>query len=251
MLRNVCVKWAVVAFKKILSAVALAALVGCGGTTVPNAAHVRFFNGFSDRQDVRAYFGDKLYSGGGVGPAIGFGNELAYGDSPSGSINIVANPYIDPSTDWATLASQTLFKDALYTVVGTTVGSTRTLFLFNDGVAQTAGNGYFRILNAAPTTSPVYVTLRRSSDDSIVYPSGTSTGSSTVGSSSGYRSIAVPSSDPVNFILHVYATSDFTNSLSADIPVTLQQGTPTTVVLYNNTSGNVLARSASDVALGG
>lgn len=235
--------------KRLLVPVAIAVLVGCGGNDIKNPAHVRFFNGFGDRGDARLYIGGNLFSTPSVGPAISYGNELSYGRASSGSVDIVANPYGDPSTTWASLTSQALIKGVNYTVIGTTASGTRKLVLFEDGVAPSSGTAFVRLLNAAGTLTPVYYTIRRESDDSIVYQ--TTTTGQAVGTSSGYKSVSVPSTDGVTYLVKVYTSSTFTTSISDDIPVTLQEGTPMTVVLYNSADGRVHGRTGADAAIGG
>jgi len=232
--------------KRILATacISLLALVGCGGNSIKNPAHVRFFNGFSDRGDVRVYIGGKLFSTPSVGPDISFANELSYGNATSGSVDIVTNPYADPSTTWASLTAQALITGVNYTVIGATVSSTRTLYKFEDGVAPSSGSAFVRILDAAGTLSPIYYTLRKASDDTIVYQ--TSSGQ-TVGTSSGYKSVAVSGSGGIQYLLNVYTSGTFLTSISGDIPVTLQEGTPVTVVLYNSADGRVHAKSGPDV----
>lgn len=230
--------------KRFFVPVAVAVLIGCGGNTIKNPAHFRFFNGFSDRGDVRVYVGGKLFSTPSVGPDISYANDLSYGDATSGSVDIVTNPYADPTTTWASLTAQALITGVNYTVIGTTVSSTRTLFKFEDGVAPSSGSAFIRILDAAGTLTPIYYTLRLASDNTIVYQ--TSTGQA-VGTSSGYKSVAVSGSGGINYLLNVYSSSTFLTSISGDIPVTLQEGTPLTVVLYNTADGRVHAKSGPDV----
>ncbi len=131
-----------------------------------------------------------------------------------------------------------------YTVIGTTVSGTRTLIKFEDGVAPSSGSAFVRILDAAGTLTPIYYTLRQASDNTIVYQ--TSTGQA-VGTSSGYKSVAVSGAGGINYLLNVYSSSTLLTSISGDIPVTLQEGTPVTVVLYNTADGRVHAKSGSDV----
>ena len=232
--------------KKLVLAAAAAILVGCGGTSVSHPAYVRLFNGFTDRQDIRAYFGTKLYDAPGVQPNVPFGNALSYGRSPSGPIDIVVNPYGDTATTWASLTSQNLVTGLNYTVVGTTNAGTRTLYLFEDGVAPAAGSAFVRVINGAGPSSTVYFTIKQASDNTIVYQTA-STGLA-VGASSGYRSI---SSATNSYVLDVYSTSTLTNAISDDIPITLQEGQPLTVVLYTGSDGRVRARTGVDVRTGG
>ncbi|RYG27159.1 hypothetical protein EON82_00435 [bacterium] len=231
--------------KKLVLAAATAVLVGCGGSSIKNPAHVRFFNGFSDRQDVRAKFGTELYDAPGVDPNVPFANQLSYGRSPSGSVTITAGPYADLNTTWASLANQGLVSGLNYTVVGTTVSNTRTLYLFEDGVAPVSNTTFVRIINAAGTQTVVHFTIRQASDSTIVYQTGT--GGQAVGTSTGYRSFAVNTTDPVAYQLNVYSTNTLNNPISDTIPITLQQGRPTTVVLYNGDDGRVRARTGIDV----
>lgn len=231
--------------KKLVLAAAVAVLVGCGGSSVSNPAFVRFFNGFTDRQDVRAYFGTKLYDAPGVEPNISFANDLSYGRSPSGVQNIVVNPYSDTSTTWASLANQNLVTGLNYTVVGTTTGGTRTLYLFEDGVAPATGSAFVRVINGAGPTGTVHFTIKQASDGTTVYQ--TASAGQTVGASSGYRSLAASTTTPVSYVLNVYSTSTLTNSISDAIPITLQQGQPLTVVLYTGSDGRVRARTGVDV----
>jgi hypothetical protein len=240
---------AVTSLLKKLVLVALAAvLVGCGGSSVSNPAYVRFFNGFTDHQDVRAYFGTRLYDAPDVDANISFGNALSYGRSPSGQLDIVVNPYTDKSTTWASLTGQNLVTGLNYTVVGTTTAGTRTLYLFEDGVTPAAGTAFVRVINGAGPSSTVYFTIKQASDETVVYQTA-STGL-TVGTSTGYRSIAVSSVDPTSYVLNVYSSSTLTNPISDDIPITLQQGQPLTVVLYTGTDGRVRARTGVDVRTG-
>ncbi len=200
-----------------------------------NAAHFRFFNAFSDRVDVRAYVQDHLYETGGVGPAVGYGNRLEYDDVPSGTVDVTAGPYGSLNTVWASLADRSFVEGRRYTVVGTTNGSTRTLYLFGDGVTATDGAAYFRVINASTANTPIYVILRRDSDDVVVYQSGTAT-ALTIGNSTGYRAVA--EDDEETYTLNVYGSSDFSNSLSGDVSVTLRNGTPLSMVVYDRASGS-------------
>jgi hypothetical protein len=235
--------------KKLVFAAATAVLVGCGGSSVSNPAFVRFFNGFTDRQDVRAYFGTKLYDAPGVEPNVSFADDLSYGRSPSGQVNIVVNPYTDTTTTWASLTNQTLVTGLKYTVVGTTTSGTRTLYLFEDGVTPVSGTAFVRVINGAGASSTVHFTIKQASDGTTVYQTGTA--GQAVGSSTGYRSIAVSGTDAVPYVLNVYSSSTLTNAISDAIPINLQQGQPLTVVLYTGSDGRVRARTGVDVLAAG
>ena len=82
--------------KRFFVPVAVAVLIGCGGNTIKNPAHFRFFNGFTDRGDVRVYVGGRLFSTPSVGPDISYANDLSYGDATSGSVDIVTKSLCRP-----------------------------------------------------------------------------------------------------------------------------------------------------------
>lgn len=227
--------------------VGLLALLGCGGDSVKDAARFRFFNAFTDSEDVRVYVGDHLYSANRVGPALSFANDLAYGAAPSGAVDIRVNPYIDPNVNWATLSGQTLLKDGKYTAVGVTNNGTRTLYLFSDGVNQAAGTAYFRIINATSGRAPVYLTVTRDADASVVYQTSATGAGFPLGSSTGYRPTSVSSEEPARYVVNVFGASDLSNPLSGDLAVDLQSGFPTTIVLYNRSDGTVGIKTGVDV----
>lgn len=234
--------------KKILLAVGLLALLGCGGDKVENAAHLRFFNAYADDEDVRVYIGDHLYDAGSVGPALSYANNLRYDDVPSGSQTIVATPYIDPTTTWVS-ATQTLVEGANYTGIGVTVSGTRRLIMFADNSSAVSGAASFRFVNAAPSTTPLYITLIRSSDSSVIYQSSTTTGGLAVGSTTGYRTTTLDEDEEEEYLVNVYGSSDFTNRLATDVEVTLKGGEPRTIVLYDKLSGGTIGvRTGNDVS---
>jgi len=231
--------------KSILAAVALLALAGCGGSSVKNASHLRFFNALNGSEDVRVYVGDRLISGNNAGPAYGYGGDFGYAQAPSGSVDIVVNPYIDPTTTTASLATQTLVKDRNYTVVAMSLSGTATLRLYADSVVQSANTAYFRIIDAASVATPVYAILRDPVGN-VVYQTS-STSPLTTGTNTGYRSYATDGTDSAQYTLDVYDGSDFANSIGSET-VTLQPGGPVTIVLYDQKNGTgVSIKSGVDV----
>lgn len=231
--------------RKAAPVVALAILLGCGGSGhVTNAAHLRFFDALSDTSNVRLYVGGHLYSAGSVGPSIENGDNAAYGDVPSGSsISLVVNTYDNQvaggnSSSLATLTSQTLVEGLNYTAVALISGSTKKLVLYSDNSTLVSGNAYFRVIDAYSTTTPVYVELRKKSDNTLVYATSTTTGLAD-GGSTGVQFFATTDTGATDYTLTVYSDTGFTNPLGS-ATVSLTAGKSVTTFLYNSTSGTSL-----------
>lgn len=236
---------------KSIVAVAALALLGCGGSSSPShASHVRFFNGFTNltgnANDVRVYVGGTLLNSNGVGPVFSYGSPFDYAKAPSGTVTINVDPYSSLTTVYATLASQTLVEGGNYTVLGLNANGTRTLKLFADSVANpSSGTGYYRILDASPTHSPIYVTLT-DPDGNLVYQTSTN-GGLTIGGSTGYQADSVSGS--ATYVLRAYSSSDLSTEILSATNVTLREDAPLTVVLFDNpdNTGRIVVRTGYDV----
>lgn len=220
---------------------ALAAISGCGGSTVgDNPAKLRFFDAFFDQGNVRLNVGNHLYKAGDVGPSIENGNDVKYGNVPSGTVDLTVQTY-DRVTTLATLTGQRLTGGFSYTAVALTASGTKRILLIRDSAVQTEGAALFRVINAYSTTTPLFLRVFRASDNALVYQSNVTQGTGlAAGGTTGYQSVSEASTDGASYTLRVYDASDFANELQSKT-VTLKSGSPVTLFLYNRRSSNDMA----------
>lgn len=255
--------------RKALALIGLVALVGCGGSSsISNAAQVRFFNVLKstnanntnvNTSNVRLIVGGRLYEEGGD-TSFSYGDGLSgYGDAPSGSSEaITVSPYSDAGTTTATLATANLISGRHYTLIALTSGVTtsgvvvtdaQALLLLPDFLTQTSGTEYFRIVNASPAHSPVYLKLVNSSG-TTVYPIstiGTVQGLAS-GASTGYQALTTSNTSDT-YTLELFSDSTFTNPIG-QTSVSLSSGSPKTIVIYDpsssSTNGDLKFKTVSD-----
>ncbi len=241
------VQWAVHRVRKAIVPIVLAAVIGCGGSgVVSNGARLRFFDALSDTGNVRLYVGGKLYSAGGVGPAIKFGDEVAYGNVPAGTVSLYVNPYSDLSSggdskSLASLTSQTLVAGKSYTAVALISGTTKRLVLYADNTSLASDGVYIRIINGSTTVTPLYLYLERKSDGSYAYQTELESGDD-----SSLVSVSSSATSAEDYVLHAYRDADLSDEI-ASTTLSLAPGKATTTFLYNRKSGSgVSFRSALD-----
>ncbi|RYG41723.1 hypothetical protein EON79_20270 [bacterium] len=187
------------------ASLAALALLGCGGEgSVSNAAHLRFFDAFSDQSNVRLTVGSRTYSAGGT--SFENGDDPKYGNVPSGTVDLNVLTY-DQTTSLATLTAQNLVEGANYTVVASTSGTTRRLTLYRDGATPSTGAAIVRVINAYTGNTSVFLRLFKDSDNSLAYQTNTtaSNGLASVESSEmDWKPVVPPDASPLLAVVFVW-----------------------------------------------
>lgn len=241
--------------RKAVLPIALAILIGCGGSgTVSNGAHLRFFNALNNAGNVRLYVGGHLYDVGGS-TSIDNGDSPQYGDVPSGSsLSLVVNDYGNQSSggntsSLATLTGQSLTAGRSYTAVALLVGTAKKLVFFSDNSTLSSDTAYFRIVNANSTTTPLYVQVTEKGASFPLYE--TPTGGTSSGFASGsYTALQsdyfADSTDSREVTLRVCRDTGFEDEI-ASTTFSLTPGKAVTAFLYNKSSGSGISfRTSTD-----